>query len=185
MRWSLATCIRKRKALNRTAPGGVLEKSVRRSSRGSTLIENVMAMALFAGGMAAGATVMNEVTYTNSLATEIAASTTLARNLFEDFKTRDPEERTRLGIPEKGTTGPVNAAGDPVPSGRYTVDWEYKANIPHEGIDELVITVAWKDARGVSRRAVFHSGVRRGWPVPVIIPDEDGNHDHGRGHKKK
>ncbi len=154
-------------------------------SRGSTIIENVIAMSLFAGGMAAGATLMNEVTYTNSLATEIATSTTLARNLFEEFKTRDPEERARLGIPLSGTTGPINGAGEPSASGRYRADWEYLADGPHEGLDSLVITVTWRDARGVERQSVFHSGARVGWPVPVIIPDEQGNHDHGRGHRKK
>ncbi len=185
MKWFPGTRFRAPKKRKGAAPLFVARNSRRWSSRGSTLIENVIAMSLFAGGMAAGATVMNEVTYTNSLATEISASTTLARNLFEDFKTRDPEERIRLGIPDSGTTGPVNAAGEPVPSGRYTVDWVYQPDTPHEGINALVITVSWKDARGVPRQQVFHSAVRRGWPVPVIIPDSEGHHDHGRGHKKK
>ncbi len=134
------------------------------------MVDNMMAMLVFAAGSAAVMSGIHQQIRLNADGSEMTVATTLARNVFEELRRRDPEEYLVTGMP-RGEMGPLDGSGQPSPSGRYFVEWDYTDDIPSSGLKTVEITVRWT-GDDKAREFTFISAVRapRTRPWGVMLP---------------
>lgn len=119
----------------------------RRAETGFSYLEVLLALANFAIGFAALASLSSVVGERNQSAMEIAAATLIAETQLERLKLVGYDGLTDTGSID-GSLGPLDSQGNSSASGRYTVTWDVRSGVPMASARTVVVQVSWTtDAR--------------------------------------
>ena len=113
------------------------------SNRGSSLIEALVALTLFAIAAAGLAATSIGSTRSNAVSKTASAAASLVQDKIEQLRSLDPA--TNPADLTSGThqdpLNPITATG--TAGGTYSRQWTVAANTPATGLSRVVVTVSW------------------------------------------
>ena len=117
---------------------------------GTSLLEILIGMSVFATGLCALLGIHTAVDHRNRLARERMGALMLAQNAMETQKILGYDLLSDQG-PVDGRLGPLDAAGRLSASGLYTISWDVIPDTPVKGVKELRVTASWMTTSGHKR----------------------------------